>query len=348
MGLHQTAESYAKIILARLPRAGPATLQDLYGFCEALDGGSQHFVRQAVTQLAADCKIRRISAGIYGASGGAKPQAEAAVADPSDPPAAGQAAEPDADTTTLDADDHRPADATEEPPAIAATAEQPHTDEENDEMPTQTRTQTTRNGTKNGHQPKIVPVAKRVSKMDWVLAVVAETGTAKFSDLMARAKKERVFSEAGPLGSALCSAVKQKRLKKVERGVYAAPGAKVVFDASKTAKKPVVVKTARKPAKKTAAPVQKPAAKTAKPGRKPSVFRPVYDEFDRKIAKAKSDEKAAASGIGDVDAQIESLKAKRAELVAKRDGARAAGKKLDDSRKRIAGVEADVSESLKA
>jgi len=66
MRLHETAEKYAKIILGAAAARRPATLQDLYGFCEALDGGSQHFVRQAVTQLAADCKIEGSSAGIYG------------------------------------------------------------------------------------------------------------------------------------------------------------------------------------------------------------------------------------------------------------------------------------------
>jgi len=207
-------------------------------------------------------------------------------------------------------------------------------------MQTQTQSKTARRKPQNGHGAKTPAAAG--TKTDWIVAAVSETGTAKFGDLLKRAVREGVFTEAKNLGAALCGLTARKKLKKVERGVYAMPGAKVVYDAAKPVKKPPAVE-------KKAAPVKtKPRKAASKPGRQASLLGSVYARLDGKIAAAANDEKEAAAGIREIDAQMKKLKSERAALVAKRAAAQEDAKKLRGSRRKVAELEAGVADILKA
>lgn len=339
-------------VIAGLVDSGPASLMDLYRLCGASDGGQQHFVRQTLIRMSQDCKIRRdgenysvgartVTSAVRGAPSRPRPKPVKAVAPPDPPPDA-------ADGTAAQTDETEDvADEGVLPPSagVVPTRAMMTDDDKEEKMQTQSRKSAGRN-IRNGHAAE---EEKPTSKVDWVYAAVAETGTANFSDLFRRAVKEGVFKEAPQLGSALTSLVRRKKLKRAGRGVYVIPDAKVVFDATRPKKGVAPKRTAAdvKKADEERKSRKSEPKKRGKPGRKPSPLRGFYDEFDGKIADAVRTEKEAKASIREIDGQQKALKARRAELVSQETGARAAAKKLREGRAKLSELEAGLNGLLK-
>lgn len=349
-------------ILQGLSQDGPSPLHKIYGFCGATDGGQQHFVRRELSQLASICKVRRNSGDLYSVT---KPVA--VQPEPAAPEAPAPEPQPDA------ASEPTQENAAHEQPAAAdmtSAAEEPRIEIDTQPAPEELEMMQTQTNGSNGHASvkKGTPPSGRPKPLkDFIVTLLgASDKPMSIEDVTKAAFKKGVTSSEGSVSVTLQNLARSRQIAKPETGMYA--GAKVVYDASKPAKKKAarpkrtaedvkkvaLGKKATPVIEKKTAPVKaKPTAKTAKraaakTGRKPSPLKSLYERVDAKIDESRTADNEACAGIRDIDEQVASLQKKRVELVAKRDAARESVKKFRDGRKRIAELEAGVADILKA